>query len=762
MNRRILIKTLITVLTVTLLLAAAAVCAWAAPAKPGSGRTGSDAACRSHVGSLVTPEDIPSRQGDAARAPSLGSVEKNIPLLTIVVGFSNIPYRNDFDWSATMYSGEKSLAAYYSDMSFGKFTFAPAAETSAYGAGGNTNEADAVNDGVVHVTLDTPHKDWANEDEYPSQALAMIDAIAAADAYVDFSAFDADGNGKLTENEFALGFVFAGYEASAVLDYPFGVEYYLWAHAWSIGEIIEDYAMQTAVPSPDGVEVSAYIAIAEQLEENVQAPISVLAHELGHYLGLPDLYDTTYTYNVRWAKHSVSNMSLMADGCWGIDPNGGYIPYSLDVWSRCKLGWTDPSPVKTDGDYYAVAQSYTAKDAFKAILLPTQREKEYYLIENRQYTKWDAGLSTDYGGNGGLVIWHIDDAVFEQYGDDNKVNDADHRPAVMPLYPEQLQGEYTYIGNTTVVDTAKPFMTASVWEELFPAFEGALDLPLYGKGTNADKRGSRTLSGIKLRFPSESAAQMTVRLYTGDHAEERAYVGRVEPKCTTAGKEAHWACTYCGAAYLDEEGTEPLTADQLAIPAPGHTFAHPEWVWARDYSYAYASFTCEVCTHGTTVYDRDPILTEVSPATPDADRTVTYTAYVELDGTGYSDTTNAVPVPGTADRAAADQVQALIRAIGRVEYTDESKAKIDAARAAYEALTPGGKALVNNLATLKAAENRFAELEAAASQPGQPEEPSGDDLCPLDGQDHGSNLMGRLIRFFHTIRWWFQKLFGKA
>ena len=69
-----------------------------------------------------------------------------------------------------------------------------------------------------------------------------------------------------------------------------------------------------------------------------------------------------------------------------------------------------------------------------------------------------------------------------------------------------------------------------------------------------------------------------------------------------------------------------------------------------------------------------------------------------------------------ADLAAAQAVDEKIDAIGVVEYTDASKALIDAARAAYEALTDDQKALVTKLAILLAAEQTYADLEAAATE----------------------------------------------
>ena len=67
-----------------------------------------------------------------------------------------------------------------------------------------------------------------------------------------------------------------------------------------------------------------------------------------------------------------------------------------------------------------------------------------------------------------------------------------------------------------------------------------------------------------------------------------------------------------------------------------------------------------------------------------------------------------------SDEAAAAAVSNLISGIGTVTYTTECKARIDAAREAYDALTADQKALVTNLATLTAAEKAYADLKAKA------------------------------------------------
>ena len=72
----------------------------------------------------------------------------------------------------------------------------------------------------------------------------------------------------------------------------------------------------------------------------------------------------------------------------------------------------------------------------------------------------------------------------------------------------------------------------------------------------------------------------------------------------------------------------------------------------------------------------------------------------------------------TVNQKAANAVIAKINAIGTVEYTDESKAKIDEARTAYDALIEAQKALVpeETLNLLTAAETKYAELKTAAEQ----------------------------------------------
>ena len=69
-----------------------------------------------------------------------------------------------------------------------------------------------------------------------------------------------------------------------------------------------------------------------------------------------------------------------------------------------------------------------------------------------------------------------------------------------------------------------------------------------------------------------------------------------------------------------------------------------------------------------------------------------------------------------ADKAKADPVITKINAIGKVEYTDACKAKIDDASNAYNALTADQKALVTNLDVLTTAQQTYDNLKAAAEK----------------------------------------------
>ena len=175
-----------------------------------------------------------------------------------------------------------------------------------------------------------------------------------------------------------------------------GYESRIWSHQW----VLSDGAWF----SSEGVAVWAYHispALWGTSGSNI-GHIGVIAHETGHFLGLPDLYDYDYSGS------GVGSWSLMANS-WGFDGSQRYPPM-LDPFCKIGLGWASSTTVLSD-DCAANAllpaiktlnPSYTHHEYYQITHgFPTTTE--YLLIENRQALGFDALIPQE-----GILIWHID------------------------------------------------------------------------------------------------------------------------------------------------------------------------------------------------------------------------------------------------------------------------------------------------------------------------------------------------------------------
>lgn len=411
----------------------------------------------------------------------------DIPLLMIVVGFDGgdnpeaaVAYDENIDWNAALFGPSETPASYFLDVSNGLFTFVSAPETSAGGIGGNTNVADRANDGIVHVTLHRPHGAWGpvNVENSVARDFAqmVMDAMEAAAPYVDFASFDTDGNGILSQQELTVCICVAGYEASSVVDFRRDDIPLTWSHAGLLTVLGQGDKVV------DDVRFETYMAIAERywedgdpLDTTQQEPLGIVYHELGHALGLPDLYAVTYTEGP-WSDYTVGELSLMDSGGWQYaDDGNGWrnIPTSLDAWSRYVLGWAKPTLVTASGDYRVSSQ--WSDTGYAPLLIPTSDPDQYFLVENRQAEGHDVSLEES-----GLVVWHVDNGMYELYYDANQVNDANHRPCVMC---ERL--------------------------------DGAIELLLYDK--NNDIPDARKGSGISVRVDGAPSRDMVVHVDMDNH-----------------------------------------------------------------------------------------------------------------------------------------------------------------------------------------------------------------------------------------------------
>lgn len=392
-------------------------------------------------------------------------------LLFILVDYSNqagVYTANDF---AAQLQG---VSAYYRSASYGAVTLNPAQESNG-----------VVNDGVIGwLRLAGNHPDPAGTLGTANQDIARA-AIIAADPFVNFAAYDQDGNGVIDARELAVVVIVAGYETS----YSNAWAPSVWGHQWAIN---------TNVPRVDGVSVGGenggrggYAEFGERhrsaQDNDHRATTGIMAHELGHLLfELPDLYDTDNSSN------GVGYFSLMSYGSWGrrMDQTefGGATPVCLDAWSRYNLRWV------SDHDGVGV-ESFTAAGSLSATFYntilrgSTPDNREYFLVENRQNLGCDRGLQTQLGASfgGGLAIWHVDDNIFTNVNDAHRLVDLEEADgtenlgqqadlwsgATAVFGPNSIPNSNMYSGATSNVTVSQ--MSAS--GEVMSATFGAITTP---------------------------------------------------------------------------------------------------------------------------------------------------------------------------------------------------------------------------------------------------------------------------------------------
>lgn len=383
------------------------------------------------VGMEAPPHQAQHLRAQWARppyAPPLGfqttpwpGVSGNLPAVFILVQFANqAPVGSTAtDWVNRAFGAGNSVAAYYNEVSYGKLHIVPANETHG-----------TANDGVIGwLSLSSNHPNTANNTDDRNRQLAA-DAILAADPYIDFHAYDTNGDGYIGYDELLVVIIVAGYEASAWTSTQCGNS--VWGHQWSLG-----WGGINA-PQVDSVYVGhwkkggGYAQFGEWMGcpaqgGNFQSTIGIMVHEIGHLLNWPDLYDTDLS------SEGVGEWSVMGAGSWTYTSLPGDSPAHPDAFSKIYQGWVTPTTYPTPpSSPVTVTLPQVESNASIVQVLSNPNgvdwnfgvgsgSGEYFLIENRQQTGFDAGLP-----GCGLLIWHIDESVTST----NKANANENHPLV--------------------------------------------------------------------------------------------------------------------------------------------------------------------------------------------------------------------------------------------------------------------------------------------------------------------------------------------
>ncbi|HVN33176.1 MAG TPA: M6 family metalloprotease domain-containing protein, partial [Thermoanaerobaculaceae bacterium] len=225
--------------------------------------------------------------------PATGTA--NVPVILVNFSDTATTYTTANFTNLLFGSGTWSMRDYYKEVSYNKFTVSA-------GPGGVAG----------WFRASQPHDYYGSnnadgDDVWPGDL--VYEAVQAADAAgFNFAPYDSDGNCYVdVVNVIHQG---AGEEVS---DSPASN---IWSHSWSLSGAqyygrshYGVYTTNDVCPAGGYVKVNAYVVQPEALGGGM-ITVGVFAHEFGHALGLPDLYDTDDS------SEGVGQWSLMGAGSW--------------------------------------------------------------------------------------------------------------------------------------------------------------------------------------------------------------------------------------------------------------------------------------------------------------------------------------------------------------------------------------------------------------------------------------------------------------
>ncbi|HBL31878.1 MAG TPA: hypothetical protein DD490_34075 [Acidobacteria bacterium] len=248
------------------------------------------------------------------------------------------------------------------------------------------------------------------------------EALGGADPLVDFGQMDNDGPDGIPNSGDDNGVVdFVAFVQPKTGGECGGDQRSIWSHQGLYSSLTgraystQDLRKKGGLILPDTfIKVNAFVITpALACDGQTMIEIGVFAHEFGHALGLPDLYDTD------GGSDGVGKWCLMGNGTWGADNKSPSKPLHLSAWAKSRLGWIFPVEVEDKANFQPalITPSWKAPLAYK---IPIS-DSRYYLIENRERGGFDSELM-----GSGLLVWEISEEAIRAGIDSNTVNADPH------------------------------------------------------------------------------------------------------------------------------------------------------------------------------------------------------------------------------------------------------------------------------------------------------------------------------------------------
>ena len=328
-------------------------------------------------------------------------------------------YSLDSEWYNRLFADTGSLKAFYEEATEGHFWFYPATESYA-----DPSKGGVENDGIVQVVVPYKHPYAKTGNQGSEDSASRNAALSEASKYVDFASYDTDKNGYLSYTELAVVYVCAGGEYSAAKADGINNRSYFSVHAHYTSDYTGYNVDGVRVGRGGFVRVGEYQALDDNREGIILA-VGCMAHELGHFLGAPDLYDTRDGGKWEYAGY----MSLMSSGSWNSynSVRGNGAAY-MDPWNMIELGLYDYEVISEDGEY--TLYNRQADQPYNIYKILTPDPNEYYLIENRYSDKELTQFDNIGESNLGIVIWHIDEGICKSVGNSVNSSGYGHDPGV--------------------------------------------------------------------------------------------------------------------------------------------------------------------------------------------------------------------------------------------------------------------------------------------------------------------------------------------